>query len=169
MKSPTQTAVFQHTKYCRSGLATVLFLLIRKLFTKTNKQTHRIKPLQKRHLLLEHTQLQFLHPSLYWTSQFVSNTLSYSSNIQTEDDFWLAAFKSWLKPDVTHCTVWESKAFTPSLPKGYLSMFLLLALRRATIPSFASASKENGSIPWKQRKGPLRSENKETNPPSGWH
>ena len=31
--------------------------------------------------------------------------------------------------------------------KYYRSMFLRLALRRATMPSFANKSKENGSIP----------------------
>lgn len=31
---------------------------------------------------------------------------------------------------------------------SYLSMFLLFALRRATMPSLARASKENGSIPY---------------------
>lgn len=34
---------------------------------------------------------------------------------------------------------------------NYLSMFLLFALRRATIPALASASKENGSIPYTER------------------
>lgn len=31
---------------------------------------------------------------------------------------------------------------------SYLSMFLLFALRKATMPSFARASRENGSIPY---------------------
>ena len=35
---------------------------------------------------------------------------------------------------------------------NYLSIFLLLALRRATIPSFAIASREYGSIPCKPDK-----------------
>lgn len=35
---------------------------------------------------------------------------------------------------------------------NYLSMFLLFALRRATIPALASASKEKGSIPYTERK-----------------
>lgn len=35
---------------------------------------------------------------------------------------------------------------------NYLSMFLLFALRRATIPALASASKENGSMPYTESK-----------------
>lgn len=35
---------------------------------------------------------------------------------------------------------------------SYLSMFLLFALRRATMPALARASRENGSIPYRIKK-----------------
>ena len=48
------------------------------------------------------------------------------------------------KPDLVHHSSSEEQFLSPGTD---LSIFLLLALRKATIPSFASASKENGSIP----------------------
>lgn len=40
-------------------------------------------------------------------------------------------------------------AVTKAMLFSYLSMFLLFALRRATMPALASASRENGSIPYR--------------------
>lgn len=44
---------------------------------------------------------------------------------------------------------WASNPF--ALSGTDLSMFLRFALRKATIPSFANASREKGSMPWKTK------------------
>lgn len=69
--------------------------------------------------------------------------------------FWLHAYCAFFK----HRNVLKNRPawWTPAKLQGckyvnYLSMFLLFALRRATMPALASASKENGSIPYAERK-----------------
>lgn len=61
-------------------------------------------------------------------------------------------FKDEFKPHLTQCLSLEKQVIVSSpLPKTDLSMFLLLALLKATIPSLARASKEKGSIPCKHK------------------
>lgn len=64
---------------------------------------------------------------------------------------WSVVF---FKSQESLCNMYDKNNFSPSnsARDPYLSMFLLLARRRATMPSLASASRENGSIPCAQNR-----------------
>lgn len=100
--------------------------------------------------------------------QFVQIALSYTRRAAQIEVGFLVKSKNGFKPDLTHCLSLEKQVIVASpLPKTDLSMFLLLALLKATIPSLARASKENGSIPCKQSDHQQKDTAKNTFPHSG--